>query len=106
MRLPRELRQACLDEANGPGLTLPNPGAWLTSRAASAPVAMRARARQGLSPPPRVPAAAANVPEPIKAWIKLQLGAMYENPSAEGTVQTYALGFTDRLLDRYKVHAL
>lgn len=51
-------------------------------------------------------AAAANVPESIKAWIKLQVGAMYENREAEGVVQTYALGFADRLLDRYKVHAL
>lgn len=51
-------------------------------------------------------AAAANVPDSIKAWIKLQVGAMYENRQAEGAVQTYALGFADRLLDRYKVHAL
>lgn len=48
-------------------------------------------------------AAAANVPDSIKAWIKLQVGAMYENRQAEGAVQTYALGFADRLLDRYKV---
>lgn len=48
--------------------------------------------------------AAANVvPESIKAWIKLQVGAMYENRQAEGAVQTYALGFADRLLDRYSV---
>ena len=46
---------------------------------------------------------AASVPELIKAWIKLQVGAMYENREAEGAVQTYALGFADRLLDRYKV---
>jgi uncharacterized phiE125 gp8 family phage protein len=48
-------------------------------------------------------ATAENVPESIKAWIKLQVGAMYENRQAEGAVQTYALGFADRLLDRYKV---
>ena len=48
-------------------------------------------------------ATAANVPDSIKAWIKLQVGAMYENRQAEGAVQTYALGFADRLLDRYKV---
>lgn len=46
---------------------------------------------------------AASVPDSIKAWIKLQVGAMYENRQAEGAVQTYALGFADRLLDRYKV---
>lgn len=48
-------------------------------------------------------ATAAAVPDSIKAWIKLQVGAMYENRQAEGAVQTYALGFADRLLDRYKV---
>lgn len=48
---------------------------------------------------------AAGVPDSIKAWIKLQVGAMYENRMAEGPVQTYALGFADRLLDRYKVFA-
>lgn len=49
---------------------------------------------------------AASVPDSIKAWIKLQVGAMYENRQAEGAVQTYALGFADRLLDRYKVWSL
>lgn len=48
-------------------------------------------------------ATAAAVPDSIKAWIKLQVGAMYENRQTEGAVQTYALGFADRLLDRYKV---
>jgi uncharacterized phiE125 gp8 family phage protein len=46
---------------------------------------------------------AASVPESIKAWIKLQVGAMYENRQAEGHMQTFALGFADRLLDRYKL---
>jgi uncharacterized phiE125 gp8 family phage protein len=46
---------------------------------------------------------AASVPESIKSWIKLQLGAMYENRSAEDTMKTYPLGFADRLLDRDKV---
>ena len=46
---------------------------------------------------------AASVPESIKSWIKLQVGAMYENRSTESIRQTYALGFADRLLDRYKV---
>jgi uncharacterized phiE125 gp8 family phage protein len=48
---------------------------------------------------------AAAVPDSIKSWIKLQVGAMFENREAEGAVQTYALGFADRLLDRYKVWA-
>lgn len=46
---------------------------------------------------------AAAVPESIKAWIKLQIGAMYENREAEGTAQTFKLGYADRLLDRYKL---
>ena len=46
---------------------------------------------------------AVEVPESIKAWVKLMVGAMYDNRKAEGDVQTYALGFADRLLDRYKV---
>ena len=50
--------------------------------------------------------AAANVPESIKAWVKLMVGAMYENRAAEADKQTYALGFADRLLDRYKVWSL
>jgi uncharacterized phiE125 gp8 family phage protein len=49
---------------------------------------------------------AAAVPESIKSWIKLMVGAMYENREAEGAKQTYAMGFADRLLDRYKVWAL
>ena len=49
---------------------------------------------------------AASVPESIKAWIKLQVGAMYENRQAETDRQTFSLGYADRLLDRYKVWAL
>lgn len=51
---------------------------------------------------------AAAVPESIKAWIKLMVGAMYENREAEtvGNGSPIKLGFADRLLDRYKVWAL
>lgn len=50
---------------------------------------------------------AAAVPEPIKAWIKLQIGAMYENREREvtGSLVAVKLGFADALLDRYKVWA-
>ena len=48
-------------------------------------------------------ATAGSVPGSIKAWLKLMVGAMYDNRKAEGDVQTYALDFADRLLDRYKV---
>lgn len=47
---------------------------------------------------------AADVPSSIKDWIYLQVGAMYANRELEGTVQTYALGYADRLLDRWKVY--
>lgn len=46
---------------------------------------------------------AASVPASLKSWMLLQIGAMYENRQAEGSVQTHALGFADRLLDRYKI---
>ncbi|MFZ6801932.1 head-tail connector protein [Undibacterium sp. Di24W] len=49
---------------------------------------------------------AASVPELIKSWIKLCLGALYENRELESGKQTYSLGFADRLLDRYKVWSL
>lgn len=51
-------------------------------------------------------ATVADVPESIKSWIKLQVGAMHRNRESESAVQTYALGFADRLLDRYKVWSL
>ena len=51
-------------------------------------------------------ASAAAVPEPIKSWIKLQLGAMYANRECEvierGNV--LKLGFVDALLARYRVY--
>ena len=50
-------------------------------------------------------ATAADVPSSIKDWIYLQVGAMYANRELEGGVQTYALGYADRLLDRWKVYA-
>lgn len=49
---------------------------------------------------------AASVPDSIKSWIKLQVGAMYDNRQAEGAVQTHPLGFADRLLDRYKMWSM
>lgn len=50
---------------------------------------------------------AAAVPESIKSWIKLQVGAMYENREQETVASGHSvpLGFADRLLDRYKVWA-
>jgi uncharacterized phiE125 gp8 family phage protein len=48
----------------------------------------------------------ATVPPEVVAWIKLQVGAMYKNREAEGAVQTYPLGYADRLLDGCKVYDL
>lgn len=49
---------------------------------------------------------AASVPESIKSWIKLQVGAMLEGREAEviGNGSAISLGFADRLLDRYRVY--
>ncbi len=48
----------------------------------------------------------ASVPYAIRSWVLLQVGAMYENRELEGSVQTYALGFADRLLDRFKIWSI
>jgi len=48
---------------------------------------------------------AAAVPEPIKSWIKLMVGAMYANREAYSERKLEKLGFADSLLDRYKVYA-
>lgn len=51
-------------------------------------------------------AAAADVPNAIKQWIKLQVGAMYEGREGELVMQggtAVKLGFVDALLDRYRV---
>jgi len=50
---------------------------------------------------------AAAVPEPIKAWIKLRVGAMYENRESTvvvvgGRLTLVELPFVDTLLDPYK----
>lgn len=46
-----------------------------------------------------------DVPQGIKSWILLQVGAMYENRELEAMGQTYAIGFAGSLLDGYKVWA-
>lgn len=51
---------------------------------------------------------ATKVPESIKSWIKLMVGAMYANREAQAisTGSVVTLGYADRLLDAYRVHAL
>lgn len=46
---------------------------------------------------------AAAVPEPVKAWIKLRVGALFENRQSVTDLPTHALGMADSLLDRYRV---
>jgi uncharacterized phiE125 gp8 family phage protein len=48
---------------------------------------------------------AAAVPQAIKSWILLQVGAMYENRESESAIKTHQIGFADHLLDRYVVFA-
>ena len=85
-----------LDSADdfGPAYLVPAYGlAWPVARAEVNAVALTYVAGY---------ANAAAVPEAIKSWIKLQVGAMYEHREAFADRQTYGLGFVDRLLDRYK----
>lgn len=49
---------------------------------------------------------AASVPEPIKAWIKLRIGALYAFRESVGSSDTRSLGFADSLLDRYRTWAV
>jgi uncharacterized phiE125 gp8 family phage protein len=51
-------------------------------------------------------ASAAAVPEGIKAWIKLQLGALYETRQAEGSKMSFKFDLSSRLLDRFRVWVL
>lgn len=52
-------------------------------------------------------ASASDVPQAIKQWVLLQVGAMYANREAEsiGAGQIQKLGFCDALLSRYVVYA-
>ncbi len=89
-----------LDSADDAGFAYVVPvyaGSWPSTRDQINAVALRYVAGY---------ADAASVPESIKAWIKLMIGAMYESRQLEGAKQTYSLGFADRLLDRYKVWQL
>jgi uncharacterized phiE125 gp8 family phage protein len=89
-----------LDSADDAGFAYVVPvyaGSWPSTRDQINAVALRYVAGY---------ADAASVPESIKAWIKLMVGAMYESRQLEGTKQTYSLGFADRLLDRFKVWQL
>jgi uncharacterized phiE125 gp8 family phage protein len=49
---------------------------------------------------------AVSVPESIKAWVKLRVGALYANRESVSDRQTFGLGMADSLLDRYRVWAM
>lgn len=87
------------DVENEPGFLLPAvdtdwPDTYDTANA------VRIRFRCGFG------AAASDVPDAIKAWMKLRIGALYRHREAVvGTVSNELAGrFTDRLLDPFVVH--
>lgn len=49
---------------------------------------------------------AAEVPEPIKQWIKLHVGTWYEQRKATSETELKPLPFLDGLLDRYRIWKL
>lgn len=70
---------------------------WPTTRAQAASVVVRYDAGY---------ADAASVPEPIRQWILLAVGAMYENRAANADVQLYSLpdDFFQMLIQPYMVY--
>lgn len=46
----------------------------------------------------------ADVPDAIKGWIKLLVGALYINREAESVGETFKLGFAERLLDAHRIY--
>lgn len=89
-----------LDAVRDPGWVLPASGyAWPAT--ASTVNAVRVRFTSGYGAP-------SAVPESIKAWIKLHIGALYENREAvvsgNSAASTELAGrFTDGLLDPYRI---
>lgn len=49
-------------------------------------------------------AAPSNVPESIRQWILMQVGAMYENRESMGVNNIAVMPFLSGLLDRYRTH--
>jgi uncharacterized phiE125 gp8 family phage protein len=91
-----------VDDKSEPGWIVPAYGlAWPATRDQPNAVTVEYRCGYGAS--------ASLVPAPIKSWILLMIGALYENREtvtvAPGVVAV-ELGFADRLLDTYRVWAL
>jgi len=92
-----------LDAQNLPGYVFPADGvAWPADVAESAN-AVKVRVRCGYGD------AATDVPQAVRQWMLLQVGALYRNREAfQAGVSVAELPnrFTDRLLDPYRVHGL
>lgn len=91
-----------VDSDSEPGWILPAFGyAWPLTRSQANAVTVIYRAGYG--------DAAASVPAPIKQWILLMVGALYENREAVVTatgIASVQLGFADRLLDTFRQDVL
>ncbi|MCW7542010.1 head-tail connector protein [Aquabacterium sp. A7-Y] len=87
-----------LDKDSEPARLLPGYGAgWPATRPQPGAVRVRYRAGYGTS--------AADVPPPLKAWMLLHLGHLYQNREASTTGGVQPLPYTDSLLDPYRVWA-
>lgn len=91
-----------LDAESEPGWIVPAYGyAWPTTREQINAVTINYRCGYGVD--------ATSVPDPIKQWILLMIGTLYENRETTVTAQgivSVDLSFADRLLDTYRVWAL
>lgn len=91
-----------VDDKSEPGWVVPAYGyAWPTTREQINAVTVGYRCGYGTT--------AAAVPGPIKSWILLMVGSLYENRETVVTAQgivSVDLGFADRLLDTYRVWAI
>lgn len=95
---PQPLTDYLVDGFADPPLISAAPGAsWPTTRAQSGAVVVQYQAGY---------ADAASVPEPIRQWMLLAIGAFYEHRTAIATEQTYALpeDFAKWLLQPYVVY--
>jgi uncharacterized phiE125 gp8 family phage protein len=87
-----------LDSYSEPAKLSPAYGAsWPATRCQSNAVLIRFQAGY---------ANAESVPQAIKQWMLLQIGAMYENRESVGQASLAQLPFADRLLDPYRVWSL
>lgn len=90
-----------LDAVNLPGFIFPMQGVAWPSDVADTANAVQIRVTCGYW-------SADDVPQPIKQWMLLQIGAMKERRSAlhDGKVEAIPDRFVDRLLDPYRVYVL